>query len=392
MQQYTLSDLCSIIDETIQFELAENYWVRAEIASLTVRGHCYLELVEKASNNNIAAKMRATCWSHIYNMLAPYFMQETGQSLAAGMQVLLQVEVQFHAVYGMSLNIIGIDPTFTIGDLARQRQATIQRLQDDGVFEMQKQLSLPTLPRRIAVISAEDAAGYGDFCHQLTNNRSGFKFHIQLFPATMQGDTSPASIIRALAAIANHPLECDLVVLVRGGGATTDLRNFDDYELANHCAQFPTPIIAGIGHTRDVSVVDMVVHTSVKTPTAVAEWIILQMQKQADHIQDLHQRLLRCIQSVSLRERNRINHWNQRLLYATQSRIQRMRNQLSIWNKSIDLYSPERIYKLGYSLTTINGKIVKSAQSILPGDTIQTHTIDGVITSQVLESTQHKEP
>ena len=296
MKQYSLLELCDCIDEALQSKLDETYWVRAEIASLTERGHCYMELVEKAKNNSIAAKVRATCWSHVYHLLAAYFANETGQMLSVGMQVLLQVEVSFHAVYGLSVNIVGIDPTFTLGDLARQRQQTIQRLQEEGVMDMQRSLKMATLPRRIAVVSASDAAGYGDFCHQLESNSGGFRFHTQLYPAVMQGEQSPASIIRALGEIAERTDEYDVVAIVRGGGASTDLRNFDDYSLALHCANFPLPIIAGVGHTRDVSVVDMVVHTSVKTPTAAAEWLINAMQEQAEKVGELYARLQRVAQ------------------------------------------------------------------------------------------------
>ena len=383
MKQYSLIELCDQIDEVLSVELAESYWVRAEIASLTERGHCYMELVEKARNNSIAAKVRATCWSHVYHLLAAYFANETGQALSVGMQVLLQVEVSFHAVYGLSLNVLGIDPTFTLGDMARQRQQTIQRLQEDGVMEMQKALEMPKLPRRIAVVSAADAAGYGDFCHQLESNNSGFLFRTRLFPAIMQGEQSPMSIIHALEAIAASAEDYDVVVIVRGGGATTDLRNFDDYSLAFHCANFPLPIIAGIGHTRDVSIVDMVVHTSVKTPTAAAEWLINSMQMQADKIGDLYMRLQRAAQHAVSQQNNRLASLWQSLRFATQRRVQKQRLQLELWNKTIALHSPERIYQMGYSLTTANGKIVKSIHDVKAGEELMTHTADGVIRSIV---------
>lgn len=381
---HSLSDLCAIIDDTLTLELNDTYWVRAEIASLTVRGHCYLELVEKAANNTIAAKMRATCWSHIYNILSPYFLAETGQNLAVGMQVLWQVEVSFHAVYGMSLNIVGVDPTFTIGDIARQRKQTIQQLQEDGVMDMQQALSLPSLIRRIAVISAEDAAGYGDFCHQL--NSGGFRFRTQLFPALMQGDHSPASIIQALHNIAEHIDSYDIVVIVRGGGATTDLRNFDDYQLASHCAQFPLPILSGIGHTRDVSIVDMVVHTSVKTPTAAAEWLIQHMQAQAGQLSQLHARLRDIIRQSVKWQHQHLASLLHSLHLATHQRFVRQRAQLDLFEKTIDLHSPERIYRMGYSLTTLNGKVVKSIHDVQTGEQMQTHTSDGTITSVVSHS------
>ena len=383
MKQYTLSELCQAIEQVLQFELGDTYWVRAEIASLTERGHCYMELVEKAKNNTVAAKLRATCWQQVYHLLSAYFATETGQTLSVGMQVLLQVEVSFHSVYGLSLNVVGIDPTFTLGDLARQRQLTIQRLQEDGVMDLQRALTIPSLPRRIAVISAADAAGYGDFCHQLLSNNSGFLFRTQLFPAVMQGDQSPASIIAALEQIAYQVEQYDVVVIVRGGGATTDLRNFDDYSLAFHCANFPLPIIAGIGHTRDVSVVDMVVHTSVKTPTAAAEWLISAMQEQADRLAELQLRLQRIAQHAIRKQQHQLDNLWQSLRFATQRRLHRQRAQLELWAKTIVLHSPERIYRMGYTLTTVNGKIVRSIHDVQAGEQLLTHTADGVIKSEV---------
>lgn len=385
MKQYTLSELCDCINGVLSVELGDAYWVRAEIASLTERGHCYMELVEKAKNNSIAAKLRATCWQHIYHLLAAYFANETGQTLSVGMQVLLQVEVSFHAVYGLSLNVVGIDPTFTLGDIARQRQQTILRLQEDGVMDLQRTLSMPLLPRRVAVISAADAAGYGDFCHQLQSNAAGFMFRTQLFAAVMQGEQSPASIIATLERIAAAVEDYDVVVIVRGGGATTDLRNFDDYSLAFHCANFPLPIIAGVGHTRDVSVVDMVVHTSVKTPTAAAEWLINAMQEQADRLGELYLRLQRVAQMAIRKQQNKLDHLWQSLRFLMQQRLHRQRTQLELWEKTIALHSPERIYRMGYSLTTINGKVVKSIRDVKAGEELLTHTVDGVIRSEVKE-------
>lgn len=383
MKQYSLSELCDCIDDALTTELNSTYWVRAEIASLSVRGHCYMEVVEKANNHSIAAKMRATCWQHTYNLLAPYFEAETGQALSVGMQVLLEVEVIFHAVYGMSLNIVGIDPRFTIGDLAKQRQATIQQLKNDGVMDMQRNLPLPSLLKRIAVISSNDAAGYGDFCHQLKNNNNGLHFHVQLFPALMQGEQSPASIIQSLQQIADDMNSWDLVVIVRGGGATTDLRNFDNYELASHCAQFPLPIIAGIGHTRDISIVDMVVHTSVKTPTAAAEWIVGRMVMQAERINELNERLKNAVKQSIFGQQQRLGNLLQSLRFITQQRLYKQRTQLDLWQKTIQIHSPERIYRMGYSLTTMNGKVVKSIHDVKKGQYIQTHTADGTIESIV---------
>lgn len=385
MKQYSLSELCQNIEEVLAEEFASTYWVRAEVASLSVRGHCYMELVEKASTKNIAAKVRATCWQQMYGILSPYFEAETGQKLSVGMQVLLEVEVSFHAVYGLSLNIVGIDPTFTLGDMALQRQETIQRLKDDGVMDMQSSLEIPSLPRRIAVISSADAAGYGDFCHQLENNSGGFQFRTQLFAAIMQGEQSVKSIIQSLQQIADEIDKWDIVVIVRGGGASTDLRNFDDYELASHCAQFPLPIIAGIGHTRDISIVDMVVHSSVKTPTAAAEWLINAMQQQADRIAELYTRLQRAIQHTINQQHIRIEQLQQALQFTSKKHLYQLRSQLEMWQKTIELHSPERIYRMGYSLTTVDGKVVKSIHDVKAGQQLQTHTADGTITSVVEE-------
>lgn len=383
MKQYSLSELCSWIQDVVETDLPDRYWVRAEIASMSVRGHCYLELVEKAENGTLAAKVRATCWSNVYGLLSAYFQQETGQTLHTGLQVLLEVSVEFHAVYGLSLNIWNVDPTYTMGDLAKQRQATILQLTEDGVMELQRALELPSLVRRVAVVSSADAAGYGDFCDQLQYNRFGFKFHTHLYPAVMQGDTAARSIVQALGAIAAQEEEWDMVVIIRGGGATTDLQCFDDYVLASHCAQFPLPIVAGIGHTRDVSVVDMVVHTSVKTPTAAAEWLIERVAEQVERVNGLLLRLQRATQVAVMKEKNRLSFFQQRMHSATQRLLSQERSKLAIWQKTIELHSPERIFKMGYSLTTVNGKVVRNQEDIKSGDIIETHLQDGVVESVV---------
>ena len=342
-----------------------------------------MELVEKADDNMLAAKVRATCWSNVYSLLSAYFIQETGQALRVGMQVLVEVSVAFHPVYGLSLNIWNIDPTYTQGDLAKQRQATIRRLTKDGVMDLQQSLTIPTLVRKIAVISAADAAGYGDFCDQLQNNRFGVKFELELFAAVMQGDNAPKSIIKALNKIASEEDKWDMVVIIRGGGATTDLGCFDDYELASHCAQFPLPILSGIGHTRDMSIVDMVAHTSVKTPTAAAEWIIERVAEQVEVINQWALRLQRATQQVVVQENNRLQTYLQRMSYSAQRLIMQEQNQLQIWAKTIELHSPERIFKMGYSLTLSNGKPVIKKEDVKEGDVLKTYLQDGVVESVV---------
>ena len=383
MKQYSLLELSEWIQDVVGNDMPDRYWVRAEIASMSVRGHCYMELVEKSENGILAAKMRATCWSNVYALLSAYFAQETGQSLHVGLQVLLEVSVEYHAVYGLSLNVWNIDPTYTLGDLAKQRQATIRQLTEDGVMELQRALEVPSLPRRVAVISSADAAGYGDFCDQLKNNRFGFAFVTQLYPAVVQGDTAARSIINALGAIAAQEEEWDVVVIIRGGGASTDLSCFDDYMLASHCAQFPLPIVAGIGHTRDVSVVDMVVHTSVKTPTAAAEWLVERVAEQVERVGGLQLRLERAVQGAVSKEKNRLVVYHQRMMSAVYQALAREKGKLNLWQKTVELHSPERIYRMGYSLTTVNGKVVRGAQDVAKGDVIETHLRDGVIQSEV---------
>lgn len=383
MEKYSLKELCDWIQEMVENDLPDRYWVCAEIASMSVRGHCYMELVEKAENGILAAKVRATCWNNVYNLLSAYFVQETGQSLHVGLQVMLEVSVEFHAVYGLSLNVWNIDPTYTLGDLAKQRQATIQQLTEDGVMDLQKALQIPSLPRRVAVISSADAAGYGDFCDQLKHNRFGFKFHVQLYPAVVQGDTAARSVVQALNSIAALEEEWDVVVIIRGGGATTDMTCFDDYNLASHCAQFPLPFIAGIGHTRDVSVVDMVVHTSVKTPTAAAEWLIERVAEQVERVGSLMLRLQRATQNAVSREKNRLLLYEQQIFNAVRGKAVRERGKLDLWMKTIELHSPERIFKMGYSLTMVNGKMVRSQSEVNEGDMLETHLHDGVIQSVV---------
>ena len=383
MKQYSLSELCTEIQEVVENDLLERYWVRAEIASLSTRGHCYMELVEKAEDNTLAAKVRATCWNNVYGLLSAYFIHETGQALRIGMQVLVEVSVGFHPVYGLNLNIWNIDPTYTQGDLAKQRQATIRRLKEDGVIDMQKSLEVPTLVRRVAIISAAGAAGYGDFCDQLTNNRYGYKFELSLFAAIMQGDNAPKSIISALNQIVKEEDQWDIVVIIRGGGASTDLGCFDDYELANHCAQFPLPILSGIGHTRDMSIVDMVVHTSVKTPTAAAEWLIERIEEQIEVITLLSSRLQRATQYAVIQEQNKLQGYLQRMSYAMQRLVIQEQNRLQMWGKTIELHSPERIFKMGYSLTMLNDKPITKIADVKEGDILKTFVQDGIVESVV---------
>lgn len=354
MTTYSLSQLSELIGEVLSVELNDTYWVRAEIASLSRRnGHGYFDLVEKGKDGLFTAKMRGNCWANVFAILSAYFEQETGSTLQAGIQVLLEVEINWHDVYGLSLNIVGIDPQYTIGDLARQRQETIRQLQKEGILDMQQSLSLPTVVRRIAVISSDTAAGYEDFIHQLST------LHSTLFPAIMQGDSAEASILKALQAIAQREDEFDVVVIIRGGGASLDMSCFDSYLLAATCAQFPLPIITGIGHTRDVSVLDLVAYRALKTPTAVAAFFVDRLNEEVKRLEDLRRRLLQTQERQVLIRKHAIELLAQRLA-------------------SCD---PARIYKMGYSLTTLNGQVLTSKHQVQPGQTLITHLRDGEITS-----------
>ncbi len=380
MTHLSLLELSSCIGQALEDALAGTYWVSAEIASMSERGgHLYLDLVEKGKREAIVAKQRATCWSGVQRMLQAYFEQETGCRLQAGMQVLLEAEVSFHSVYGLSLNIVGIDPSYTVGDMARQRQKTIEQLHEEGVFDMQRSLVLPTLPLRLAVISSASAAGYGDFCAQLA--ASGYAFRPTLYGAIMQGDNAEESICKALDEIAEHEAEYDAVVLIRGGGATTDLSCFDRYKLCATCAQYPLPILSGIGHTKDVSIVDMVAFAALNTPTAVAEYLIDRLDRQVERLNDLAYRLQLARQQQALLRQHRLDRFAQRLQQARQLFGMAQQNRIAGLQQRLESCSPERIFRMGYSMTKVNGKAVRSAAEVKAGDRMTTYWIDGTAES-----------
>jgi exodeoxyribonuclease VII large subunit len=273
----SLSELNDLIKDALLDAFPETVWIVAEISELKENrsGHCYLDLIEKNDlSNEIVARTRATIWSYVFRMLKPYFETTTGQLFSSGIKVLIQATVEFHPSFGLSLNIKDIDPTYTIGDLARQRNEIIKRLKSEGVFDMNKELALPLVPQNIAVISSATAAGYLDFINQLDHNSYGFVFNCKLFEAYMQGAESVPSIIRSLEKIYLYEDFFDAVVIIRGGGAQADLNSFDSYELAINITQFPLPVITGIGHEKDDTIIDLVAHSRLKTPTAVAEFLI----------------------------------------------------------------------------------------------------------------------
>ncbi len=277
MSQIKLSELNEKIKDSINNSLQETYWIIAEVNQLNsaYNGHAYLELIEKNSRTNkITAKTRATIWASTYGMLKPYFESTTGYKFEAGIKILINVTVTFHSVYGLSLNVLDIDPVYTLGDLEKRKLEIIEQLKSEGVFGMNKEIEIPLIPQKIAVISSQTAAGYGDFVNQLQNNTENFKFYSHLFPAVMQGDKSEDSIIAALDKIYENETFFDIVVIIRGGGSKADLSSFDNYNLALNISQFPLPVITGIGHQRDETIADLVANTSIKTPTAVASFLI----------------------------------------------------------------------------------------------------------------------
>lgn len=354
---FRLSELCAEIEEALAETLAPTYWVECEISSLSDRGHCYMELTEKSAEGLFAAKVRATCWQQTWRMLRAYFEAETGQTPAVGMQVLLEVSVEYHAVYGLSLNVRNINPRFTLGDMQRRRRETIKRLEAEEMMDRNRQIPMPTLIRRIAVVSSDTAAGYQDFVAQLTEG--GYRFSAALFGATMQGDGAERSIVAALDAVEAQREDFDAVVIIRGGGATTDLTCFDEYALCRRVAEMSLPVLTGIGHTRDVSVLDMVAAMALNTPTTVAAWLRSRMQAEVDHVADLRRRLARTAERQVLIRRHRLELLMQR----------------------IEACNPERIYRMGYSLLTVDGRSVRSVQDVPSGARLETHVADGTIFS-----------
>lgn len=277
IQKITLLELNKNIQESIKTGFPDTIWVIAEISEVKVNrnGHCYLELIEKdAISDYIIARSRGTIWAFTFRMLKPYFENITGQELVPGLKVLIKASVEFHELYGFSLNIADIDPSYTLGDLAQKRAEIIKRLEDEGVIGMNKELSFPIVPQKIAIISSETAAGYQDFINQLENNSYGYTFYFKLFPSIMQGMQAEESIIHSLEKIYEYEDFFDIVVIIRGGGSQADLSCFNNYLLAANIAQYPLPVLTGIGHDKDESVADLVAYHKLKTPTAVAEYII----------------------------------------------------------------------------------------------------------------------
>ena len=429
-QHLTLYDLNRLVREVIECEMPDEYWVEAELSECREsRGHCYMELIQKDEQTATPiAKASAKCWASKWSVVRPYFERTTGQQLRAGMKVLLKVYPQFHEAYGFSWIVSDIDPTYTLGDMARKRQEIIRQLKEEGVFDLQRELRLPLFCQRIAVISSETAAGYGDFCHQLADNPYGFRFEPHLFPATMQGEGVEQSIIAALNQIflmgtengerktengerrterydypaaessrpeTNHTSQFstlnsqlstlrsqfDCVVIIRGGGATSDMSGFDTLALAENVANFPIPIITGIGHDRDESILDMVSHTRVKTPTAAAAFLIAHLKEVLDVISDTEHRMANSVLSRMEKEQLKISRFTETIPLLVQRRLTHERHRLELIEEKVKNLDPMLLLSRGYSITLFNGKAVRRADQLKEGDEIETRLEKGTIKS-----------
>lgn len=329
----TLLELNSLIRQEIKSSFPASYWVIAEISEIKInpRGHCYLDLVEKDElEDRIIAKARGTIWVRKFRMLEPYFEATTGKKLTAGLKILVNATLEYHELYGFSLNVIDIDPAYTLGDLARKKIETINRLDEEGIIKMNKELPLPEVPQKIAIISSATAAGYKDFIEQLKQNPYGYKFYTKLFPAYMQGEEAEKSIVRALENIYEYEYLFDVVAIIRGGGAQSDMSCFDLYGIASNIAQFPLPVITGIGHEKDESVADIVAHTKQKTPTAVADFLINKAYLFEERLHELRDSFTNRVKDFLLQENQKITGITNQLVPAAKSNIEKSKHKINL--------------------------------------------------------------
>ena len=426
----SLYELNSLVRDVISMSLPDSYWVEAELSEARegYGGHCYMELIEKDEfSNTPIAKAHASCWRNRWMLIKPHFERVTGQRIHAGMKVLLKVHAQFHENYGFSWIVDDIDPNYTMGDMARKRMEIINTLKEQGVFELQKELRLPMFCQRIAVISSATAAGYGDFCNQLADNDYGLQFKTCLYPAIMQGEGVEQSVIAALDRINEEYEQWDCVVIIRGGGATSDLSGFDTLALAENVANFPLPIITGIGHERDESVLDMISFQRVKTPTAAAAFLVqhltdvyatvmdaqeaicnyvkrrLQVErmrvdrlsgqlpmlfslvktKQGARLDRLMNRMSTHVQSKLADSHRRLDVLSGNLQPIVARRLMTERHQLEMLEQRLKSQDPVLLLKRGYSITLRDGKAVKDAADLRSGDIIETRFAQGSVKSEV---------
>ena len=425
----TLYELNQMVRDALAITMPDEYWVEAEISEMReVRGHCYMELVQKdVAGNTPVAKASAKCWKNKWAFLRPHFERNANQILRAGLKVRLLVYADFHEAYGFSWIVADIDPTYTLGDMARKRLEIVRTLKQQGVFDLQKDFRLPLFAQRVAVISSEQAAGYGDFCRHLHENEWRLQFSVQLFAATMQGEGVERSVIAALNAINERLADFDVVVIIRGGGATSDLSGFDSLPLAENVANFPLPIITGIGHDRDESVLDMVSFRRVKTPTAAAALLVEHLAETYQRILDAQEEIVHLVQrrmeleriqlarltekvpmlfslvrtrqekrleNMALRMRNAITTALQRqdlrlqrLALALPTHAERLltraTHRLELLEQAIKAHDPTLLLSKGYSITMHGGKVVRNANQLQKGDVIVTQLQKGKVKSVV---------
>jgi exodeoxyribonuclease VII large subunit len=356
-EKLSLSELQLIIRDSLYMALPDTYWVIAEISEIKENstGHCYLELIEKhPDEKNVRARIKAIIWSKRYGFLKSFFENITGETLKEGLNILVKTKVEYHELYGLSLIITDIDPSFTIGELAMKRQLIIKRLEQEGVFTMNKELDIPSVPQRIAVISSKNAAGYSDFIKQLTGNSFGYIFYTALIESAMQGVETESAVINALDRIANNSHLFDLVVIIRGGGSQSDLSWFDNYNIAFHVTQFPLPVITGIGHEKDLSVTDMVANTSLKTPTAVADFIVNIVSEAEGHVIELSSEIKNLAGEIIEQNRRRIESSGLRLLPLARIMLANFKDKLS--HRIIDIINTGKEYTFRAGLIPVNHK------------------------------------
>lgn len=410
VQHITLKELQQQIKAAVEGALPLPVWVVAEVAELKVNysGHCYLELVEKSEpkrggSSTPTAQARAVIWRSQWAMIAPYFRQQTGSELAAGMKILAKVLVSYHELYGLSLQISDIDPSYTLGEVERQKQLTISQLKADGVWDMNREQSLPYLVQRIAVVSSAAAAGYRDFMNEL--REGGYAFRCDLYDAVVQGAAAEESICAALEEVALKQELYDAVVLIRGGGSASDLSCFNSYRLCSYVAQFPLPVLTGIGHDKDTSVADMVAHTPLKTPTAVAAWLVDRMERIEGWLEEMSIQLAALATARTKSEELRLERMASELkIQATtycqragahlelmreqvealvQRQLEREQGRLELMERSVEALSPKRIMQLGFAVVRAGGKALTSVGAAKAGEELEIELKDGVIKARV---------
>ncbi|MDD4920483.1 MAG: exodeoxyribonuclease VII large subunit [Bacteroidales bacterium] len=372
MEKMDLIDLQRILEDAVSRAFEEPCWVRAEISQLSVRnGHCHMELVQKEqATDKLLAKAQAVIWAGVFSILNPYFRTSTGMDLRPGLQVLLCVEPRMHPLYGLSLVVTDVDPSYTIGGLELERRKTMERLEREGILDMNRQLPFPAVPLHLAVISSETAAGYQDFQDHIRLSPYGFK--LTLFPALMQGTDAPTSIIRAMEQVIGSGKDFDLLVMIRGGGAATDLHCYDNYDLAAHIAQFPIPVVTGIGHHKDVHIADRVASLSLKTPTAVADYLDGHLAAEEESLFRISHNLERAVQRRIDDEKQSLNYLIRDIGGAVRWVIQQHGHLLELLEQRIKQNNPMTLLQKGYSLTLFRGKALLDASHLKEGDKVDT--------------------